>query len=92
VGEQAGLSGSPQNGRKPSGRVFGANTKVITDMMDIFTWGEHFLRVGIWKARRARRTEMVVRRHRMMGQEKELEGVLEVEPEASCDVEMTLQR
>ena len=28
----------------------------------------------------------------MMGQEKEPEGVLEVEPEASCDVEMTLQQ
>jgi len=34
---------------------------------------------------------MVVRRHRMMGPEKELEDVPEVEPEASCDVEMTLQ-
>jgi len=36
-------------------------------------------------------SEMVVRRHRMMGPEKALEDVLEVEPEASCDVEMTLQ-
>ena len=36
-------------------------------------------------------SEMVVRRHRMMGPEKEPEDVLEEEPEASCDVEMTLQ-
>jgi len=36
-------------------------------------------------------SEMVVRRHRMMGPEKELEDVPEVGPEALYDVEMTLQ-
>ena len=46
-------------------------------------------------------TELVVRRHRMMGKEKGKERernlevepmkVPEVEPEATCDVEMTLQ-
>src|SRR5882724_11888146 len=69
-----------------------SNTKVITDAMDLLLPGEHFMRV--WEMGRLEglaETEMVVRRHRMMGPEKELEDVPEVEPEASCDVEMTLQ-
>jgi len=69
-----------------------SNTKVIADVMDLFTQGEHFLRVQeMGRLEGPEGTEMVVRRHRMMGQEKEPEGVPEVEPEASCDVEMTLQ-
>jgi len=36
-------------------------------------------------------TELVVGRHRMMGKGKEPEGIPEVEPEASCDIEMTLE-
>ena len=80
-----------------------SNTKVIMDVMDIFTRGEHFLRV--WEMGRLEgpeESELVVRRHRRRmgkGKGKELErnlevvpeGVLEVEPEALGDVEMTLQ-
>ena len=69
-----------------------SNTKVIVDAMDLFTQGEHFLRVQeMGRPEGPEETEMVVRRHRMMGPEKEPEDVPEVEPEASCDVEMTLQ-
>ena len=81
-----------------------SNTKVIADAMDLFMWGECFLRV--WEVGRPEgpeENELVVRRHRMMGKGKESEknpevapevvpeGILEVEPEATCDVEMTLQ-
>src|SRR5882724_5309822 len=69
-----------------------ANTKVIADAMDLFTRGERFLRVReMGRPEEPEKSEMVVRRHWMMGEEKESEGVLEVEPKASCDVEMTLQ-
>ena len=69
-----------------------SNTKVIADAMDLFLRGEHFMRV--WEMGRLEgpaELEMVVRRHRMMGPEKDPEDVPEEEPEASCDVEMTLQ-
>ena len=68
-----------------------SNTKVIVDAMDLLLQGERFMRV--WEMGRLEgpaETEMVVRRHRMMGPEKEPEDVPEVELEASC-VEMTLQ-
>ena len=84
-----------------------SNTKVIVDVMDLFTWGKHFLRVQeMGKPEGLEESELVVRRHRRRmgkGKGKELErnpevapevvleGVLEIEPEASCDVEMTLQ-
>src|SRR5882724_3708582 len=77
-----------------------SNTRVIADVMDLFMWGEHFLRVlEMVRPERPEETELVVRRHRMMekgkGLEKNLEvgseGVPEKEPEASCDVEMNLQ-
>jgi len=69
-----------------------SNTKVIADAMDLFLRGEHFVRV--WEMGRPEgpaESEMVVRRHRMMGPEKEPEDVSEVGLEVSCDVEMTLQ-
>ena len=84
-----------------------SNTKVIVNAMDLFTWGEHFLRVReMGKLEGLEEAELVVRRHRKRmgkgkGKEPErnlgvtpevvLEGVPEVEPEPSCDVEMTLQ-
>src|SRR5882724_8560493 len=83
-----------------------SNTKVIADAMDLFTWGEHFLRVWeMGKPEGPEEAELVVRRHRRMGKgkgkepERNLEvapevvpeNVPEAEPEASCDVEMTLQ-
>ena len=80
-----------------------SNTKVIVDAMDLFMQGEHFLRVReMGKPEGLEESELVVRRHRRRmgkGKGKELErnlevvpeGVPEVEPEASCDVEMTLQ-
>ena len=90
VGEQAGLWESAE-WQEDLLEELVANTKVIADMMDLFTWGECFLRV--WEMGRPEGpegTEMVVRRHRMMGPE-EPEDVPEVEPEASYNVEMTLQ-
>src|SRR5882724_8960294 len=69
-----------------------SNTKVIADAMDLFLRGERFVRV--WEMGRPEgpaESEMVVRRHRMMGPEKEPEDVPEEEPEVSYDVEMTLQ-
>ena len=67
-----------------------SNTKVIA--MDLFTQGEHFLRVQeMGRLEGPEETELVVRRHRMMGKGKEPEGILEVEPEVSCDIEMTLE-
>ena len=69
-----------------------SNTKVIADAMDLFLRGECFMRVReMGRPEGPAESEMVVRRHRMMGPEKEPEDVLEEEPEASCDVEMTLQ-
>src|SRR5882724_3627437 len=83
-----------------------SNTKVITDVMDLFTRDERFLRVQeMGKLEGPEEAELVVRRHRRMGKgkgkepEKNLEvapevvpeSVPEAEPEASCDVEMTLQ-
>ena len=83
------------------------NTKVIVDAMDLFTWGENFLRVReMRKLEGPEESELVVRRHRrrvVKGKGKEPErnlevvpevvpeSVPEVEPEASGDVEMTLQ-
>ena len=65
-----------------------SNTKVIADAMDLFLRGERFMRVReMGRPEGPAELEMVVRRHRMMGPEKELEDVPEVEPEASCDVE-----
>ena len=84
-----------------------SNTKVIADAMDLFTWGECFLRVReMGKLGGPEETELMVRKHRKRmgkGKGKDLErnpevapevvpeGVLEVDPEASIDVEMTLQ-
>ena len=84
-----------------------SNTKVIVDAMDLFTWGEWFLRVQeMGKLEGTEEAELVVRRHRKRmgkgkGKEPErnpevvpevvLEGVPEVVPEASMDLEMTLQ-
>src|SRR5882724_10903455 len=69
-----------------------SNTKVIVDAMDLFLRGERFMRVReMGRPQGPVESEMVVRRHRMMGPEKEPEDVPEVEPEASYDVEMTLQ-
>ena len=99
VGEQARLQESAEWQEELLEELV-SNTKVIVDMMDLFMWGEHFLRVlEMVRPERPEETELVVRRHRMMekgkGPEKNLEvvseGVLEKEPEASCDVEMTLQ-
>ena len=68
-----------------------SNTKVIVDTMDLLLQGERFMRVQeMGRPEGPAETKMVVRRHRMMGPE-EPEDVPEVEPEASCDVEMTLQ-
>src|SRR5882724_1015907 len=53
-----------------------SNTKVIADAMDLFLRGERFMRV--WEMGRPEglaESEMVVRRHRMMGPEKEPEEV-----------------
>jgi len=61
-----------------------SNTKVIADVMEpVSARGAFHEGAGDGKAGRAAESEMVVRMHRMMGPEKE--------PEASCDVEMTLQ-
>jgi len=83
-----------------------SNTKVIADVMDLFTRGEHFLRVQeMGRLEGPEEAELVVRRNRRMGKGKGKEpekntevapevvpeSVLEVELEASCDVEMTLQ-
>src|SRR5882724_7376684 len=69
-----------------------SNTKVIADAMDLCLRGEHVVRVReMGRLEGPAESEMVVRRHRMMGPEKEPEDVPEEEPEASCDVEMTLQ-
>src|SRR5882724_8244211 len=69
-----------------------SNTKVIADAMDLFLRGERFMRVReMGRPEGPAESEMVVRRHRMMGPEKELEDVPVVGPEASYDVEMTLQ-
>src|SRR5882724_2583526 len=65
-----------------------SNTKVIVDAMDLFLQGERFMRVReMGRPEGPAESEMVVRRHRMMGPEKELEDVPEEELEASCDVE-----
>src|SRR5882724_12595513 len=69
------------------------NTKVITGAMDLFTCGEHLLRVQeMGRLEGLEETELVVRRHRMMekgkGPEKNLEvgseSDMEKELEASC--------
>jgi len=91
VGEQARLQESTERQEDLLEELV-ANTKVIADAMDLFTWGECFLRVReMGRPEGPEGTEKVVRRHRMMGPEEEPEGVPEVEPEASGDVEMTLQ-
>src|SRR5882724_5906375 len=102
VGEQAWLQESVE-WQEALLEEMVSNTKVITDAMDLFTKGEQFLRVlEMGKLEGPEESELVVRRHRRRvgkGKGKELErnpevvpeGVLEVELEASCDVEMTLQ-
>jgi len=45
-----------------------SNTKVIADAMDLFTWGNISLGSRRWKAGRPEKSEMVMRRHRMMGE------------------------
>ena len=64
-----------------------SNTKVIMDVMDLFTQGEWFLRLWeMGKLEGPEESELVVRRHRRrMGKGKGKE------PEAPCDVEMNLQ-
>ena len=91
VGEQARLRESMERQEDLLEELV-ANTKVITDAMDLFTRGERFLRVReMGRPEGLEGTEKVVRRHRMMGPEEEPEDVPEVELEASGDVEMTLQ-
>jgi len=106
VGEQAQLQESTERQEALMEEMV-LKTKVIVDMMDLFMQGEHFLRVQeMGKLEGTEEAELVVRRHRKRigkGKGKEPkrnlevapevvpEGVLEVELEASCDVEMTLQ-
>jgi len=102
VGKQAQLRESAER-QEAFMEEMVSNIKVIADVMDLFTWGEHFLRVWeMGKQEGLEESELVVRRHRRRmwkGKGKELESnlevvpesVTEVEPEASCDVEMTLQ-
>src|SRR5882724_7415024 len=105
VGEQVRLRESAERQEALMEEMV-SNTKVITDVMDLFMWGEHFLRVReMGKLEGPEEAELVVRRHRKRmgkgkGKEPErnpevvpevvLEGVPEVVPEASMDVEMTL--
>src|SRR5882724_13054368 len=64
-----------------------SNTKVIADVMDLFTRGEHFLRVQeMGRLEGPEEAELVVRRNRRMGKGKGKEP--EKNTEASCDVEM----
>src|SRR5882724_7523717 len=61
-----------------------SNTKVIADVMDLFTQGECFLRVWeMGKPEGPKEAELVVRRHRRMGKGKgkELERNPEMVPE-----------
>ena len=91
MGEQAGLRESAEWQEELLEELV-SNTKVIVDAMGLFTWGECFLRVQeMGRPEGPEETELVVRRHRMMGKGKELEGIPEVELEASCDIEMTLE-
>jgi len=106
VGEQAQLQESAE-WQEALLEEMVSNTKVIMDTMDLFMWGEQFLRVWeMGKLEGPEESELVVRRHmRRMGKGKGkepernpevapevvLESVLEAEPEVSCDVEMTLQ-
>ena len=103
VGEQAQLQESAE-WQEGLLEELVSNTKVITDAMDLFMRGENFLRIQeMGRPEGPAENELVVRRHRMMGKGKELEknlevalevvleGILEVEPEVTCDVEMTLQ-
>ena len=100
VGEQAWLRESVEQQEALMEEMV-SNTKVIVDTMDLFMQGEWFLRVReMGKPEGLEESELVVRLHRRMGKgkgkepERNLEvvpeGVPEVEPEASCDVEMTL--
>jgi len=105
VGEQVRLRESAERQEALMEEMV-SNTKVITDVMDLFMQGEHFLRVReMGKLEGPEEAELVVRRHRKRmgkgkGKEPErnpevvpevvLEGVPEVVPEASMDVEMTL--
>src|SRR5882724_9095180 len=103
VGEQVRLRESAERQEALMEEMV-SNTKVITDVMDLFMQGEHFLRVReMGKLEGPEEAELVVRRHRKRmgkgkGKEPESnlevvpEGVPEVELEASCDVEMTLQQ
>jgi len=98
VGEQAGLWESVEWQEELLENLV-SNTKVIMDAMDLFTQGEHFLRVQEMGRLEGPEDELVVKRHWMMRKGKEPErnpevvagNVPEVEPEATCDVAMTLQ-
>ena len=69
-----------------------SNTKVIVDVMDLFTWGEQFLRVQeMGKLEGLEVSELVVMRHRRRmgkGKGKELERNLEMVPEGVPEVEL----
>ena len=94
VGEKAQLWESAEQQEELMEEMV-SNTKVIADAMDLFMQGECFLRVWeMGKPEGLEETELVVRRHRRRmgkGKGKEPERNPEVVPEASCDVEMTLQ-
>ena len=86
---------------EPSGRTedilqdFVDQTKASLDTMELFTWGEYFLRTWeIGKLEGKEEVESVLRRHqrRTGSREKEPEKDLEVELEVVLeeDVEMTL--
>src|SRR5882724_770082 len=88
AGADTGVDGT--SGRTPGG--VSLQYQGLADAMDLFLRGERFMRVReMGRLEGPAESEMVVRRHRMMGPEKEPEDVPEVELEASCDVEMTLQ-
>jgi len=59
-------------GRASGGSCF--DTKVIADAMDLFIWGERFLRSEMGRLEGPEGNEMVVRRHRIMGEEKRVRG------------------
>ena len=86
IGEQAWLQESTE-WQETLLEEMVSNTKVIMDVMDLFTRGEHFLRVReMGRLEGPEEAELVVRRHQRMGKGKGKGKELERNPEVAPEV------
>jgi len=95
AGGNQGGTGSDLGVVREAGRcpeIFGHQTKALSASLELFTWGEHFLRVWeMGKLEGLEEMETVLRKHRRRLRTGSKENELERDPEGGLDVVVTVK-